>query len=679
MIVKILNVDADDASRQAKSRTLQHADYTVLEAASGADALWLVRTEQPELVLLDVRLPDMSGYEVCRRIKSNPATATVIVVQMSATFAPDGEHGQSLEECADAYMTAPVQPTELVATIRALLRLRQAEVELRQTRDALEARVHARTAELQRAIKALRRQNTRRALSEQALQTSYQFLQSTLDALSSHIAILNEAGAILEVNASWQQFIAVHDVSLPFDSHGMAFDEFFTTVAGGCDAPSVHAVITGTRAVLAQQRQTFSCEYTCQRQPEPLWFLVRVTRFDAPQGARAVVVIENITEVKRAEANLRHQQEALYQSERLATMGALLASVAHELNNPLGVAQMQLDLLAEELKDSDLQEHITELQQVTGRCIRIVQNFLTLARRNPPQRTAVQLNAVVEAGLQLLAHTLRLDSVIVHQHLAADLPLIGADASQLQQVVVNLLLNAQQVLHHVAAPRWISLTTWHDAARARVVLQIADSGPGIPAGLRARIFEPFFTTKPVGIGTGLGLSVCQGIIESHGGTIRVDHQPGAGAVFCIELPVEAVTAPEPPAPEPLAPASPPSTILIVDDEIGIVRGLARLLRRDGHQVDTASNGRQALGMLHEREYDLILCDLRMPELDGPGVYRAVGAFQPQALQRFIFLTGDTLSPEAGAFLEQTGMPRLIKPFSAADGRRVVQQALSALR
>jgi CheY-like chemotaxis protein len=357
-------------------------------------------------------------------------------------------------------------------------------------------------------------------------------------------------------------------------------------------------------------------------------------------------------------------------------MGALLASVAHELNNPLGVVQMQLDLLAGETKDNSLQERVTELQRATERCIRIVQSFLTLARRSPPQRTPVQLNAVATEALQLLAHALHLDNVIVQQHLASDLPLIGADVAQLQQVVVNLLLNAQQALHQTSTSRQLMLTTYYNIAQKRVTLEVADTGPGIPFHLQARIFEPFFTTKPVGVGTGLGLSVCRGIVEGHGGTINVISHPGYGAMFRVELPAETAVAPE--TPESVAPPlAPPSagTILIVDDEVGIARGLARLLRRDGHYVDTADNGRQALSILQTREYDLILCDLRMPDLDGPGLYRAIEAHQPHLLPRFIFLTGDTLSPDASSFLEQAGAPRLVKPFSAAEGRRVVRQAL----
>lgn len=398
--MKILNVDDNDGSRYAKSRTLQRAGFTVCEAASREEALRLVSAEQPDLVLLDVQLPDINGFEVCRRIKCNPATAAVMVVQMSASFIEGQYRMRGMEEGADAYLTEPVQPEDLMATITGLRRLRQIEVELRETRDALEIRVHRRTTELQRAIRALRRQNTRPARSEKALQVSYQFLQSTLDALSSHVVILDEAGIILEVNASWRDFLATHGFTALFDSRGMKFVGFFPIVPG-TDVASAQAVVMGTSAVLLRQRETFSCEYACQHDAEPGWFFVCVTRFNGPEGGRIVVVFENITEVKRAEETMRLQQEALYRSERLASMGAVLASVAHELNNPLAVAQMQLDLLAEEVHDSALQDQIAELQQVTERCTRIVRNFLTLARRNPPQRTPVQLNAVVQAVLQL--------------------------------------------------------------------------------------------------------------------------------------------------------------------------------------------------------------------------------------------------------------------------------------
>jgi CheY-like chemotaxis protein/anti-sigma regulatory factor (Ser/Thr protein kinase) len=388
---------------------------------------------------------------------------------------------------------------------------------------------------------------------------------------------------------------------------------------------------------------------------------------------------EDISEIKRAEDALRRQQEALHQSEKLAALSGLLASVAHELNNPLAALMVQSDLLREHTMDSNLAEMVTDIHHAAVRCERIVRNFLTLAHPNTPEYRRVQLNDVVQEALQLLQYTLQLDDIDVVQQLADDLPMLWGDPHQLHQVVVNLLTNAHQALRETLPPHQIILTTHYNAAQQKVQLEVLDTGTGIPPGLQARIFEPFFTTKPVGVGTGLGLSLCQSIVTGHEGTLHVESPPGYGARFVVTLPVAVAPSPEPPVPEPL-----PSTIvtrkaiLVIDDEVGTVKALVRLFHRDGHSVDTAANGHLALAQLRKRPYDLILCDLRMPQLDGPGLYRSLAQEQPQLLRRFIFVTGDTLSPTARAFLEESQAPYLVKPFHAEEVRRVVQQALYRL-
>jgi two-component system NtrC family sensor kinase len=535
------------------------------------------------------------------------------------------------------------------------------------------------TAQAITTNQALHYEIAERKRAEAALRVSYQFLQSTLDALPAHIAILDASGTIIAVNMAWSQFADANGFEGPTYGVGMNYLDVCDRVRGEA-AGEAQAVARGIREVMEQQRDTFVWEYTCPSVSESRWFLMRVVRFDSVEGVRVVVVHENITALKQAESQMQRQQEALYQQEKLAAMGFLLASVAHELNNPLSVVMMQADLLREELGETSLVERVAELNQSAERCVRIVRNFLTLARQNPPQRTAVQLNAVVEEVMTLLAYALRVDNIDVHQQLDADLPTLWADPYQLHQVVLNIVTNAQQALRETAASRQLTITTQTDAAGAAVVLEVADTGRGIPAELQGRIFEPFFTTKPPGIGTGLGLPLCQGIVESHGGTISVRSQPGRGTVFRVEIPITVVplTKPSVPATEPSSVIPmPQKAILVVDDEAGIAKALAYLFRRDGHQVDTAANGHLALTRLQERNYDLILCDLRMPELDGPGLYRALEIHAPHLLQRFIFLTGDTLSPEAHTFFTQTGAIRLTKPFRASEVRRIVQRTLQA--
>jgi CheY-like chemotaxis protein len=351
--------------------------------------------------------------------------------------------------------------------------------------------------------------------------------------------------------------------------------------------------------------------------------------------------------------------------------------VAHELNNPLSVVTMQADLLSDEMSDQAGTDRIRLISQSAERCVHIVQNFLAFARQSPPQRTDVALNAVVEEAMKLLTYTLQVDDVDIQLHLDDNLPPLWADPHQLHQVVVNLVTNAHQALRETAPPRQLRLVTRSNPSRTRVLLEVTDTGPGIPLELQRRIFEPFFTTKAPGVGTGLGLPFCQGIIEGHAGLIRLESQPGPGARFVIELPVEArpARALRPQEPAASAALAAGKAILIVDDEAGIMSALAFLLGRDGYVVNTASNGRLALEKIEERAYDLILCDLRMPELDGPGLYRELERRAPDLLKRMIFLTGDTLSSETTIFLKSADMPYLSKPFRAADVRRVVQQKL----
>src|SRR5213080_3284264 len=370
---------------------------------------------------------------------------------------------------------------------------------------------------------------------------------------------------------------------------------------------------------------------------------------------------------------VRERTQQLVQTEKLATMGSLLAGVAHELNNPLTVVIGQAHLLREGEAGGSLVQRAQKIHTAADRCVRIVRNFLALARQHTPERREVRLNDVAREAVELLAYESRTGNVEVVLDLTEDLPTLWADAHRLHQVLVNLIVNAQHAMRGVTSARRLTLTTRFDRERDRVWLEVGDTGSGIPPEIRARIFEPFFTTKPSGQGTGLGLSLCHGIVEEHGGRIEVESEVGRGTVFVIRLPV---TTPERP-PEAKAPevvdTSIAKRILIVDDEPDVTDLLADILAIDGHRVDKACNGAIALQKLRERPYDVILSDLRMPELDGPGLHDEVGRLDGGLAQRFIFITGDTLNLETKSFLERVGAPTVTKPFDLHQVRRAVHR------
>jgi signal transduction histidine kinase len=258
-------------------------------------------------------------------------------------------------------------------------------------------------------------------------------------------------------------------------------------------------------------------------------------------------LVETVRETRALQGALAKQNEhledqvqartrQLVETEKLATMGTLLAGVAHELNNPLSVIVGHVALLVETAPTEAVRARGRKLEQGALRCVRIIKNFLAMARRHPPERRSVALNEVLREALEILAYELRVANIEVTLALADDLPTVWADGHQLQQVAVNLLTNALHAMRETSGPRRLTVDTRSDAARGGVRIIIADKGPGIPADVQARIFEPFFTTKPEGQGTGLGLPLCRGIIESHGGAIRVESVPGRGATFVIELP-----------------------------------------------------------------------------------------------------------------------------------------------
>ena len=371
----------------------------------------------------------------------------------------------------------------------------------------------------------------------------------------------------------------------------------------------------------------------------------------------------------------RQFRDRMVQTEKLAAMGQLLASVAHELNNPLTVIQGQTILLGRSTADAAVRQRAERIGQASDRCARIVKNFLALARQRPPERCRVAVNGLVTETIELLAYALRVDNVEVVTDLAADCPLIWADPHQIQQVIVNLLSNANHALRATQGARRIRIASRSGPEPGQITLEMVDNGPGIPAEVRARVFEPFFTTKAPGEGTGLGLSLCLASIESHGGTLTLDSEPGQGAHFRIVLPIGDATSAADEAPSAAGGPAQGVAILVVDDEPEVGETLRDLLAADGHAVDVVNSGAAALASFPQRTYDLVLSDIRMPGLDGRGLYQAVAERFPALLPRLVFLTGDTLSRDTVDFLQRTGAPCIDKPLVLDEVRRVVRARL----
>ncbi|MEX2158801.1 MAG: ATP-binding protein [Dehalococcoidia bacterium] len=385
---------------------------------------------------------------------------------------------------------------------------------------------------------------------------------------------------------------------------------------------------------------------------------------NSPEGSAAVVIVRDVTEE-------RLMQERLLQSEKMVSVGQLVSGVAHELNNPLtgimGFSQLLLGRNIDEQTKTDVQTIYTEAE----RAAKIVENLLDFARRKRAQKELANVNELLRRVLELRTYDLRVKNIEPELDLDRNLPETMVDANQIQQVLFNVIVNAEQAM--ITAHGRGKLKVRSRRKDGMIELSFADDGPGIEPETLRRIFDPFFTTKDTGEGTGLGLTISYGIIDEHGGRIWADSRPGRGTTFYIELPVvqgatEQAAGPVEQEPEASVAAR---SVLVVDDEESIQRLLGSILQMDGHHVDTARNGREALERIERTNYDLVITDIKMPDMDGRALHARLEQINPRLAQRTIFITGDTVSRDTSDFLQRVTNFCLAKPFKVREVRETI--------
>lgn len=478
-----------------------------------------------------------------------------------------------------------------------------------------------------------------RARAEAALRESEALLQAFLQHAPVAMSLTDEAGNLLLANEELLKRLSQNDATMQAQTEAN-------------ESRLRHEVLAKRRAV---EREMTIAGADSYRQYLAVRFPVH-TEPGAP--IRIVGCYIDLTRQKAVEAELARSREALFQSEKLTALGALLAGVSHELNNPLSVVVGQSLIMEEKATDPAIAARAAKIRKAAERCARIVQTFLAMARERPPERQPIDINHLIEAALEITSYGLRAAGVTVRCEFAPRLPCVIGDASQLHQLFANLIVNAQHAMEGHDGLRELTITT---ARSGEVVsVEIADTGPGIPEGQRHRVFEPFFTTRPVGVGTGLGLSFAYNVAASHGGQLGLAPSE-QGACFVLRLPL-GETAQEAAA----ATTTPPALkgrALIVDDEEELAETLAELLSERGWDTHVATSGSGAIAALEAGDFDVVLSDVRMPQVDGPALYQWIKTHRPQLAARIGFLTGDTLGAQAGRFLSEAGVPFSEKPFS----------------
>jgi two-component system NtrC family sensor kinase len=400
---------------------------------------------------------------------------------------------------------------------------------------------------------------------------------------------------------------------------------------------------------------------------------------DGANGALHVeALVRNVSERKKLDDQSRDLYQQLLQAEKMAALGQTISGVAHELNNPLATILSWAERLSASTLDDASRRGVDVILGEAERAARIVRNLLTFARKRQSTRSMIDFNEVVSETLALRAYEQQVSNISLVTALASGLPAVFADAHQVQQVLLNLVINAEQAMLSANGRGSLVVRTWHDAERDAVVLEVSDDGPGVPSDAKTKIFDPFFTTKEVGKGTGLGLTVAYAIVQEHGGRIRVE-ESDRGASFIVELPVSGTgLTPKAPPPRGAAPSMEAvrgACVLVVEDERALAAAVVEALTDAGLKADHAGDGEEALARVRKKMYDVVICDLKMPRVDGKTLYRAIAAATPALARRVIFVTGDVAGTDAERFLEDSGCRWLAKPFRLADLLRAVRETL----
>ena len=499
--------------------------------------------------------------------------------------------------------------------------------------------------------------------------------EETFDALTDMVYLIDTDRNVIRVNKALSEKlgISVKDII------GRKCYEVGLGKGGHCPLCPVNEVLKTGRASVTELEITGlkgfykKMTYPIFNQEGSLWATVNI--------------LKDITHEKNLEAQL-------LQSEKLMSIGELVSGVAHELNNPLTSVLGYADLLM--LRSDvrgEIKKDIMRIKNEGERAAKIIKNLLSFARQKKPEKTLNNINSVIEETFELREYDLKMSKIKVVKELQGNMPSVPFDPMQLTQVFLNLINNAEQAMHEanrggtlIVRTRYCKPDTDYLSCRfcteknePAVVVEFEDNGPGIPKNLIKNIFDPFFTTKEPGKGTGLGLSVSYGIVAKHGGLIYAENTSEGGSRFVIELPVkdkelkEEIDREKEREYEKEEVKVGEKTVLIVEDEDSLREYLKTVLVGEGCVVDAASSGRKALTLIAEKDYDLIITDYKMPDINGRELYEKAVGLGFENARKFVFATGDVVNEETRSFINESGRVCLEKPYSINDIKSMLKK------
>ena len=539
----------------------------------------------------------------------------------------------------------------------------------RQDGSIIPVEIHAQLVSIggKQYILCLARDRTERILAEKVLKRSEERFRTVLEDMDNGYFELDQHGYYMFVNDAMCKILGLNRSEIV----AKHFSNFID--------PSDDKFIDNSRAIISEviaKSVTLSGMFGTIVKGDGSRRIIGVSASPMKDAAGSITGIKGIT--RDITDRIKMEQQLLI-AGKLASIGELAAGVAHEINNPLTAIMGYAQLLAnDDDVPGNIKSDLGKIYNQSQRAARIVQNLLTFARNYTPEKSIIDLNELILKTLELRSYEHKVGNTEVVTELQDGLPGISADEHQIQQVILNIVINAEQSIAAIKKTGTIKIVT--RAVEDKIRISITDDGPGIPREMLDRLFDPFFTTKDVGQGTGLGLSVCHGIITNHGGRIYAESVMGEGATFIIELPVSKESSikviSEPAILQKCMHLSVAGKkILVVDDETVIRDILKRILSERGYHVDSAASGLEGLQKIENSQYDVYLLDIKMPGIDGKDMYETIGEKYPHLVKRVIFITGDTITKSTLDFLESTGREYFSKPLDFTKLMKTVESAV----
>jgi PAS domain S-box-containing protein len=529
----------------------------------------------------------------------------------------------------------------------------------------VEVSAHTETVDGRRYFHAVTRDITERKLAEEALRASEEKFRAAFEFASLGILLAAPDGRLVETNRAMRRMLGRGEDPL----RGETFEDIHAPPDRASAAAILRQLREGGVGAVELPRRLLRKDGSLAE----VVLRASALRDDAGSFRFVLAVAEDVTEKKRLEAQLML-------ADRMASVGTLAAGVAHEINNPLAFILANLEFALDELRaaggiDPDIPRALAEARDGGLRVREIVRDLKAFSRADTEEREAVDLRRVIQSALGLAQNEIRHRARLEVE--AGDVPRVVGSEHRLGQVLLNLLINAAQSIPEGRATEHVVRAATDTAPDGRARVSISDTGSGIAPDVLPRIFDPFFTTKPVGVGTGLGLSICHGIVSGLGGEIQVESTPGKGSRFTVLLPPAPAGAQ---ARTPATPARPPpprrGRILVVDDEGLVGRAVVRILSPQ-HEVVARTSARAALEDVTRGErFDLVLCDLMMPDMTGMELHARLGEVTPALAERTVFLTGGAFSASAREFLARARNARIEKPFEPEQLRALVARVLA---